>query len=131
MAQSKQPCAIPKSLSAAQFNEFVCPFLTEGRRGPKPKVALHTMFNYILRILYLGCPWKELSIAHGLDGEPEIHYTHLDLHAAAESPTVARRIRNMVAHMSPSPETMALLVEIMNALANLTPDQLEEAVKHA
>ena len=77
MAQSKQPCAIPKSLSAAQFNEFVCPFLTEGRRGPKPKVALHTMFNYILRVLYLGCPWKELSIAHGLDGEPEIHYTRV------------------------------------------------------
>lgn len=77
MAQSKQPCAIPTSLSAEQFNEFVCPFLTEGRRGPKPKVALHTMFNYILRVLYLGCPWKELSIAHGLDGEPEIHYTRV------------------------------------------------------
>ena len=35
------------------------------------------MFNYILRVLYLGCPWKELSIAHGLDGEPEIHYTRV------------------------------------------------------
>ena len=77
MSQSKQPCAIPTSLSAEQFNEFVCPFLTEGRRGPKPKVALHTMFNYISRFLYLGCPWKELSIAHGLDGEPEIHYTRV------------------------------------------------------
>lgn len=61
------------------------------------------------------------------DVEPEIHYPHLDLHAAAESPTVARRVRNMVAHMSPSPEIMALLVETMNALASLTPDQLEEA----
>jgi transposase len=77
MAQSKQPCAIPTSLSAKQFDEFVCPFLTTGRRGPKPKVALHTMFNYILRALYLGCPWKELPIAHGQDGEPEIHYTRV------------------------------------------------------
>jgi hypothetical protein len=40
MAQSKQPCAIPTSLSAEQFDEFVCPFLTEGPRGPKPKVPL-------------------------------------------------------------------------------------------
>jgi transposase len=77
MAQSKQPCAIPTNLSAEQFDEFVCPFLTEGRRGPKPKVAAHTMFNYILRALYLGCPWKELPIAHGPDGEPEIHYTRV------------------------------------------------------
>jgi len=56
MARSKHPCAIPTSLSAEQFDEFVCPFLTEGRRGPKPKVALHAIFNYILRALYLGCP---------------------------------------------------------------------------
>jgi len=77
MAQSKQSCAIPTSLTAEQFDEFVCPFLTGGRRGPKPKLALHTMFNYILRALYLGCPWKELPIAQGPNGKPEINYTRV------------------------------------------------------
>jgi transposase len=77
MARSKQPCAIPTSLSPEQFDKFVCPFLTEGRRGPRPKVAPHAIFNYILRALYLGCPWKELPIACGQDGKPEIHYTRV------------------------------------------------------
>src|SRR5450432_3146278 len=77
MARSKHPCAIPTSLSLEQFDEFVCPFLTEGRRGPKPKLTLHTIFNYILRALYLGCPWKELPIARGQDGTPEINYSRV------------------------------------------------------
>jgi hypothetical protein len=51
MAQSKQRCGIPTSLSVEQFDEFVCPFLTEGRRGPRPKLALHAVFNYVLQVL--------------------------------------------------------------------------------
>jgi transposase len=77
MAKSKQRCGIPTSLSVEQFDEFVCPFLTEGRRGPKPKVTLYAVFNYILQALYLGCPWKALPIAKDEDGLPEIHYSRV------------------------------------------------------
>lgn len=46
MAQSEQRRGIPTSLSIEEFDEFVCPFLTEGRRGPKSKVTLHAViFN--------------------------------------------------------------------------------------
>ena len=51
------PCwqAIPTKLSEAQFEEFVLPHLSRGRRGPAPTLSLHKIFNYILQILYMGC----------------------------------------------------------------------------
>src|SRR5216684_4854665 len=44
------PCwqAIPTKLSEAQFEEFVLPHLSRGRRGPAPTLSLHKIFNYIL-----------------------------------------------------------------------------------
>jgi transposase len=38
---------------------------------------LLVIFNYILRLLYLGCQWKELPIEKGQDGRPEIRYTRI------------------------------------------------------
>ena len=38
---------------------------------------MHESFNYILKLLYLGCQWKELPIKTGQDGLPEIHYTRI------------------------------------------------------
>lgn len=58
-----------------QFEEFVLPHLHIGSRGPQPKLSLHTTFNYILKLLYLGCQWKELPIQQNKAGRPEIHYT--------------------------------------------------------
>src|SRR5215469_8808734 len=75
MARSEQSWGIPTELSLRQFRQFVLPHLTVGRRGPAPKLSLHTLFNYILKVLYLGCQWKELPIAKDADGRPEIHYT--------------------------------------------------------
>ena len=37
--------------------------------------SLHTLFNYILKLLYLGCQWKELPIEKDDKGCEEIHYT--------------------------------------------------------
>jgi hypothetical protein len=68
---------IPTKLDAQQFEEFVLPHLSIGRRGPAPKLSLHTIFNYVLRILYLGCQWKELPIEKDSEGRPEIHYTRI------------------------------------------------------
>jgi len=77
MARSEQCRGIPTQLSLRQFRQFVLPHLTVGRRGPAPKLSLHTLFNYILKVLYLGCQWKELPIAKDADGRPEIHYTRI------------------------------------------------------
>jgi hypothetical protein len=63
MAKSAQSRSIPTELSLEQFRQFVLPHLTVGRRGPAPKLSLHARFNYILKLLYLGCQWKELPIA--------------------------------------------------------------------
>ena len=67
----------PKRLSEAQFEEFVLPHLSRGRRGPAPTLSLHKIFNYILQILYMGCQWKMLSIERNAKGLPEIHHTRI------------------------------------------------------
>jgi transposase len=73
------PCwqAIPTELSEAQFEEFVLPHLSRGRRGPAPTLSLHKIFDYILQILYMGCQWKMLPIERNAKGLPEIHHTRI------------------------------------------------------
>jgi hypothetical protein len=75
MAKPKRWQEIPTELSLEQFQEFVLPHLSVGSRGPAPKLSLHTLFNYILKLLYLGCQWKELPIEKDDRGRQEIHYT--------------------------------------------------------
>jgi len=75
MARGQQRQGIPVKLSDAQFEEFVLPHLTHGCRGPSPKLPLRKIFNYILKVLYLGCQWKELPIEKDQVGCPEIHHT--------------------------------------------------------
>ena len=77
MARSQQWQSIPTRLSFERFQQFVLPHLTVGSRGPAPKLTLHTVFNYILRLLYLGCQWKELPIERDQEGRAEIHYTRI------------------------------------------------------
>ncbi len=75
--QSPTSKVIPTQLTLAQFNEFVLPSLTTGTRGPRPKLDLYKIFNYILKFLYMGCQRKELPIEKDKDGVPEIHYTNI------------------------------------------------------
>ena len=77
MAKSQPWQGIPTRLSAEEFKQFVLPHLSTGSRGPAPKLSLHAIFNYILRLLYLGCQWKELPIEKDRQGRPEIHYTRI------------------------------------------------------
>lgn len=77
MAESKPLQAIPTNLTRAQFEEFVLPHLKMGTRGPQPKLSFHVLFNYILKLLYLGCQWKELPIEKDREGRPEIHYSRI------------------------------------------------------
>lgn len=77
MSQTQQWQWIPTHLTLKQFEEFVLPHLHLGSRGPQPKLSLHAIFNYILKLLYLGCPWEELPIEKTKEGQPEIHYTRI------------------------------------------------------
>jgi transposase len=77
MTQSQLWQRIPTSLTLEQFEEFVLPHLPDGSRSPQPKLSLHAIFNYILKLLYLGCQWEELPIEKTPEGLPEIHYTRI------------------------------------------------------
>lgn len=77
MANSRQYQRIPTNLTLTQFEQFILPHLLRGRCGPAPKLPLYTIFNYILRLLYTGCQWKELPIEKDSAGVPEIHYTRI------------------------------------------------------
>ena len=68
---------IPTSLTLAQFEQFVLPHLLTGRRGPVAKLPLHGIFNYVLRLLHMGCQWHQLPIEKDEKGLPEIHYTRI------------------------------------------------------
>ena len=77
MPQPQQWQSIPTHLTLEQFEAFVLPHLHLGSRGPQPKLPLHAIFNYILKLLYTGCQWKELPIQPSRAGQPEIHYTRI------------------------------------------------------
>ncbi len=75
--QSNEWKKIPFDLSEEEFVRFVLPHLMLGSRGPSPKLPLLKIFNYILKLLYLGCQWAQLPIATDENGHPEIHYTRI------------------------------------------------------
>ena len=54
MARTQRWQAIPTQLKLAEFEQFVLPHLSVGSRGPAPKLSLYKIFNYVLKILYLG-----------------------------------------------------------------------------
>jgi transposase len=66
---------IPVQLSASEFNEFIFPYLSMPKRGPKCKLGYHRLFNLILWVLYTGLQWKCLPIPKDVHGKPAIHYT--------------------------------------------------------
>ena len=77
MAGSQRRQAIPTQFSLSQSEAFVLPHLSRGSCGPAPKLGLHKIFNYILRLLYMGCQRKELPIEKDGEGHPEIHHTRI------------------------------------------------------
>src|ERR1700692_4440080 len=77
MAQSQPRQGIPTKLSKAQFEQFILPHLSKGRRGPATTLSFYAIFNYILCVLYLGCQWKHLPIEKDRHGRREIHPTSL------------------------------------------------------
>lgn len=52
---------LPFKVSEKDFNRYVKPFLSEPIHGPKHKVSLYKIFNYILYVLHTGIQWRELQ----------------------------------------------------------------------
>jgi hypothetical protein len=77
MAETQRWQAIPTRLELTEFEQFVLPHLVPDSRGPAPKLSLYKIFNYVSKILYLGCQWKELPIDKNDGGKPEIHDTRI------------------------------------------------------
>ena len=74
---------IPTHLTEKEFNEFIFPHLRLGKRGPKPKIALYKLFNYILYVIHTGCQWYKLPIEKTAEGKPEISYSRVFKHFRA------------------------------------------------
>ena len=74
---------IPTELSEQEFNEFIFPHLQKGKRGPRPKLPLYKIFNYILYLNHTGCQWHKIPIEKTADGKPEISYSRLFRHFKA------------------------------------------------
>ena len=77
MAANHGRQAIPTKLTVEQFEQFVLPHLSRGRRGPPPTLPLQKIFNYVLKALYMGCQWEMLPIETNAKGLPEIHPTRI------------------------------------------------------
>lgn len=71
---------IPTELTESDFNEFIFPHITVGRRGPKPKVSYFKMFNYFLYLMHTGCQWYRIPINKDQLGIREISYSRLFRH---------------------------------------------------
>ncbi len=63
---------MPIKVGRADFNKYIDPYLSRGRRGPKTKISRHKIFNYILYILHTGCQWDELKTFRN-----EIHWSNV------------------------------------------------------
>ncbi len=68
---------IPTFLLEEEFDLFVLPHLSIGSRGPKIKIPLYKIFNYLLYLLHTGCQWERIPIDKDKNGNNEIHYTRL------------------------------------------------------
>lgn len=58
-----------------EFNAYIKPFLSKGRRGRKPKISYYKIFNYILYVLHTGMQWNQLKTTNN-----EIYWTNIYKH---------------------------------------------------
>ena len=63
---------IPTKVSRKDFNRYIDPHLKRPKTGPKPKLSLYKIFNYILYVLHTGIQWDQLKTKRN-----ELHYTNV------------------------------------------------------
>ena len=63
---------IPTKVARKDFNRYIEPHLHRPKKGPKPKLSLYKIFNYILYVLHTGIQWEQLKT-----NRKELHYTNV------------------------------------------------------
>jgi hypothetical protein len=63
---------LPIKISQKEFNQFIKPCLSRGKRGPKPTVSHYKIFNYILYVLHTGVQWNQLITCRN-----ELHWSRI------------------------------------------------------
>ena len=63
---------IPTKVSRKDFHRYIDPYLKRPKTGPKPKLSLYKIFNYILYVLHTGIQWDQLKTKRN-----ELHYTNV------------------------------------------------------
>jgi len=52
---------LPKRVTRAEFNRYIKPYLSVGRRGPATKISSYKIFNHMLKVLHTGMQWYNLD----------------------------------------------------------------------
>jgi len=63
---------IPTKVCRREFNRYLAPHLKKPTKGPKPKLSLYKLFNYILYVLHTGIQWDQLKTKRN-----ELHWTNV------------------------------------------------------
>jgi transposase len=63
---------LPKQVSRKDFNRYIKPYLRVPKTGPKAKISLFKIFNYILYVLHTGCQWERLPVK-----KKEVHWSNI------------------------------------------------------
>jgi len=66
---------LPTKVSQNEFNQYIKPHLSVGKYGPRLKISLYKIFNYILYVLHTGCQWNELKTCRN-----ELHWSNVYRH---------------------------------------------------
>ena len=68
---------LPQKVNQKEFNRFIKPHLSKPLRGPKSKVSLYKIFNYVLYVLSSGCQWRKLPIYRNEIAWQNVYKWHL------------------------------------------------------
>ena len=63
---------LPKQVSRKEFNRYIRPHLSQGKRGPKTKISHYKIFNYVLYVLHTGIQWDQLKTRNN-----ELHWSNV------------------------------------------------------
>lgn len=76
-SKSRKTCynKLPTQVLQKDFNRYVLPYLSKGKRGKKPKLSYYKIFNYVLHVLHTGMQWNELRTYRN-----EIYWTNIYKH---------------------------------------------------
>lgn len=67
---------LPTKVSQKEFNKYIKPCLSKGRRGKSTKISYYKIFNYILYVLHTGMQWDELQPMRNEISWQAVYYHH-------------------------------------------------------